>query len=269
MPNLTVSRLALVLVASAAFLVSGCSKKGADAGIQAVPANKPPLAASAATADANQAVCIYDGTGVRSEVGKKGKYVSSLSLGEAVRLSGAEEKDESGREFRKVELSDGSSGWVAATGIAAAARMGALRDDSPSYKRPDPLTASGQKIPFMTVVAVTQQKDEWLQLIGEGKKPLGWVKKDAVTLDADEVAVAILTTKKLREKDGLDRSRKVAAIIQASPNAASYFVQQLRERNNAELLVSAAAEEAKAGISAPPQSIPAAVPAQEGKDSSN
>lgn len=188
------------------------------------------VAADSAAIDDKATVCLYDGLAVRSEIGKTGKYLSSLSLGETVKWTGTSDKDEAGKEYLKVELSDGKTGWVSANGMQTGARMGAVRDDTPTYKRPDPVTATNQKVAFMTIVAVAQQKDEWLQLVGEGKKQLGWVKKDTVTLDQEDVTNAILATKKLRQKDGLTLEQKIELIAKASPNPGSYFVQKLRER---------------------------------------
>jgi len=150
-----------------------------------------------------------------------------------VKWTGTTDKDETGREYVKVELSDGKTGWASASGIATGAQIGALKDDTTTYKRPDLVTASSQKVPFMTIVAVIQQKDAWFQVVGESKKPLGWVRKDAVTLDKEDVTVAILATKKLREKDGLDQAKKLEAIVKVSPNPTSFFIQKLRERASA------------------------------------
>lgn len=236
-------------------LTASCSKTSGDAGAQGAssPAPGAVAAATAATTESKTAVCVYDGLGVRSEIGKNTKFISSLFLGETVKWTGITEKDEAGKDYLKVELSDGKTGWVSANGVQTGAQMGALREDAASYKRPDPLTATNQKITFMTIVAVTQQKDDWLQLVGESKKQLGWVKKDVVALDKEDVTNAILATKKLREKDGLDFAKKVEAIVKASPSPSSYFIQTLRQRATpAAAPATVAAAEVK-----PEESVPA------------
>jgi hypothetical protein len=82
----------------------------------------------------------------------------------------------------------------------------------------------------MTIVAATQQKDNWVQVVGEGKRTMGWLDKEAVSLDREEVTAAILATRKLREKDGLDYAKKVDAILAASSNPSSFFLAKLRDR---------------------------------------
>ena len=214
--------LPLLVLAMAALSLTAisCKRKNAEALAAGVPA----------LADDKAGVCLIGGLGVRAEVGKNAKFLSSLALGEGVKWTGSTQKDESGREYLKVELSDGKSGWVAASGLATGAQIGAMREESISYKRPDLLTASPLKIPVMTIVAVIQQKDDWFQIIGEAKKPLGWVRKDSVTVDKEDVTVATLATRKLREKDGLSLDKKIDAIVKISPNPDSFFIQKLREK---------------------------------------
>ncbi|HNX94222.1 MAG TPA: SH3 domain-containing protein [Holophaga sp.] len=217
--------LSASMVAIALFGILGgavaCRHKRADMAPDAAP-----------MADEKSAVCLVDGLGLRNAVGKSAKYVASLALGETVKLVGDPEKDESGKDWQKIELSDGKSGYVSAAGLVANAQIGAVKDDATSYKRPDLLTASAQKVPFMTIVAVTQQKDSWLQVVGEGKRSLGWLRKDVVSLDKEDVTAAILATKKLRDKnDGLDPAKKVEAIVAAAPNPNGYFIQKLKERS--------------------------------------
>jgi hypothetical protein len=196
-----------------------CKKKGIDGGAPITP-----------VVEEKTAICLYDGLAVRATATKGGKFLSSLSLGETVRYTGDTDKDESGREYMKVELSDGKTGWALSLGLVPKAQIGAMKDDTIIYRRPDLVTATTQKIPFMTIVAVTQQKDTWLEVIGEGKRNLGWVRKDAVAQEKEDVTVAILASKKLKEKDNLDPAKKLEAIIGASPNPNSYFIQKLKER---------------------------------------
>lgn len=240
--GISLSLLALSLAAISLTNVS-CKRKNSEAIDAGVPA----------LADDKSAVCMYDGLGVREAVGKNAKYMSSLALGESVKWTGATDKDETGREYLKVELSDGKTGWASASGIATGAQIGALKDDTTTYKRPDLVTAAAQKIPFMTIVAVIQQKDAWFQVVGESKRPLGWIRKDAVTVDKEDVTTAILATKKLRAKDGLDQAKKIEAIAQLAPNPTSYFIQKLRERASAAVVAAqpAPVEAPPAGEGAP------------------
>jgi len=211
--------LTILSLSGAMALSIACKRKQVDRAPDATP-----------VAEEKTAVCVIDGLGLRNAVGKSAKYVSSLALGESVKLVGDPEKDEAGKEWQKITLSDGKAGYVSCNGLVAGAQIGAIKDEAMVYKRPDLLTAQTNKVPFMTIVAVSQQKDQWLQAVGEGKKQIGWIRKDSVTLEKEDVTTAILATKKLREKDGLDQAKKIEAIAAAAPNPNSYFVQKLKEK---------------------------------------
>ena len=213
--SLRLSMLSVFLIASA-MLPMACKRKAAD--------GMMPLA------DDKTSICLFDGLGVRATAAKGGKFVASLSLGETVRWTGDRDKDENGKDYLKVTLSDGHEGWASAAGLVTGAKVGAVKDDTVLYKRPDPLTATAQKVLCMSIVAVIQEKDGWVQLVGEGRRTLGWVNTAVVAFEREEVTTAILATKKLRQKDGLDRAAKVEAIARLAPNPASPFIQRLRER---------------------------------------
>lgn len=216
--------LAVLSLSGALGLSFACKRKQVDRAPDATP-----------VAEEKSAVCVIDGLGLRNAVGKSAKFVSSLALGETVKLVGDSEKDEAGKEWQKVTLSDGKTGYVSINGLVAAAQIAAVKDEAVVYKRPDLLTAMPTKVPCMTIVAVSQQKDQWYQAVGEGHKQIGWIRKDSITLDKDDVTTAILATKKLREKDGLDQAKKIEAIIAAAPNPNSIFVQKLKEKSAAAL----------------------------------
>ena len=196
--------------------VSGCNRKGAPG-------------ATAAVKDSKASVCLVDGIAIRETPAKSGKYIATVSMGEKVRWKGGPEKDSSGKEYIKIELSDGKTGWTSAYGIITGAALGVVKDDVSLFKRPDMLTASSRKVKFMTLVAITQEKDGWCQIITEGKRATGWIKKDDILQDDENVTAAILATRKLREKDGLDQAKKVEAIVASSPHPSSYLIQKLSE----------------------------------------
>ena len=236
-PVLRLSLLSIALVS--ALLAPACKKKTADGATQ--------------LADDKSSVCIVNGLGVRATPSKTGKTLASLSLGESVKWLGGNEKDEGGRDYLKVALSDGQEGWVTASGLVTGAKVGAIMDDAVLYKRPDPLTATTQKVACMSIVAVIQEKDGWLQLVGEGHRSLGWAAKGSLTLDKGEVTTAILATKKLREKDGLDREAKIEAIARTAPNPDSAFIQKLRDRAAASAAPIAISGSGSGGESAAPK----------------
>lgn len=237
---LTCSAVAVLL------LVSGvaCKRKAAQGQIAE--------GGNAAVQDDKQSVCLLDGLGLRDVPGKGGKYISSVSLGEQVRWTGDKEKDEAGKDYVKVELSDGKKGWTSAYGIVTGSALGAIKDETVLYRRPDVLTASNQKLPFMNLVAVIQEKEGWIEVVSEGKRQSGWVKKETVLRDKENVTVAVLATRKLREKDGLELTKKWEAILANTPFPATHFASVIRER------AAAAAAPVAVEVAVPEESAPSA-----------
>lgn len=178
-----------------------------------------------------QIVCIIDGIALREEPVKSGKWMTSISLGEIVKDLGKTQTDpaDKDRSYTKVQLSDGRTGWAATTGLVVNARLGAIKEDATIYKRPDPLTATNTKIEFMTPVAITQEKSDWVEFISTNRKKKGWIKKDAVTSDPADTSVAVLALKKLRAKD----PQSLRKFLESAPNQDSYFIRKLQERADA------------------------------------
>lgn len=211
-----------ILLAVTIGISSGCKRKGAPG-------------ATAAVEDSKASVCLIDGIAIRDTPAKTGKYIATVSLGEKVKWKSGPQKDSAGKDYIKIELSDGKTGWTSSYGIITGAVIGVVKDDVSLFKRPDMLTASNQKLKFMTLVAITQEKDGWCQITSEGKRVTGWIKKDDILQDNENVTAAILATRKMREKDGLDQAKKVEAIIASSPHPSSNLIQTLRERQTATL----------------------------------
>jgi len=186
--------------------------------------------AKAVVDDSKVSVCLVDGIAIRDTPAKTGKYIATVSLGEKVRWKGGPEKDSTGKEYIKIELSDGKTGWTSSYGIITGAAIGVVKDDVNLYKRPDMLTASTQKLKFMTLVAITQEKDGWCQVISEAKRITGWIKTDDILQDNENVTAAIFATRKMRAKDGLNQVKKMESIVATSPHPSSYVIQKLTEQ---------------------------------------
>jgi hypothetical protein len=186
-----------------------------------------------------QSVCIYDNIALRKEPRKviKGNWLSSVSLGETVIWLGEIKVDSSdnNREYVKIELSDSTIGWASSWGIIVDAEIGAIRNSTPIYNRPDFVTITDRSFELMDIVAITDSKDDWIKVIGErrGQKgwinKKGWIKKENVTKDKKDITVAILANKELKKEDNIPYLGKIKSIIKTSPYPESYFIQKLNQ----------------------------------------
>jgi hypothetical protein len=179
-----------------------------------------------------RAVCIIEGASLWKEPGKgKNNWLSSLSLGETIEWLGESKLDstDNNREYVKVGLSDGTAGWVSSYCVIKGAEAGAIKEETPIYKRPDILTITPKKLSPMAVVAVLQIKDDLSEIVGENQKNNGWVKSEMITKDKEDVTVAILANKKFKENPKTPKETLIKEIIETSPYPNSFFINSLKK----------------------------------------
>jgi hypothetical protein len=226
------SSIVCLATAAIALSLTSCAQKKQPE-FQQQPVNDGSTAEAPQTqAAVKTTVCILDGVPVREEPNKKGKYISSINLGECVRYLNKTEKDadDKDREYLKVQLSDGKTGWATAWGLIRDAEIGALKDSVVIYKRPDLLTMTKVRFHEMDVIAVLQEKDDWAEVVGEGKKKSGWINRHQITKVKEDVAVAVVANQKIRESGNLSEIDRMKAVVSVAPYQDSYFITRIKEK---------------------------------------
>lgn len=183
-----------------------------------------------------QGVCVVNGTAVWTEASNKSRWLSSLALGETVRLECKpvkDLKDPKQREYIKVKLSDGTSGFSSTWGIVQGAYVGVVQSPAKVYKRPDLLADSGKTFDVMAIVAVQEEKDGWLRVTGEEWGKSGWITKDSIRKDKEDVVTAVLLRKALRGKENSISRADLEQIIATLPDQDNYFVTKILEKYQA------------------------------------
>lgn len=161
-------------------------------------------------------VCVWDKASIRAEDTKDGKYISSLSLGETVTLTGETTTDASDndREYLKVRLSDGTEGWVSSYLIARDAVPAGVEKKSTVYKRPDLLTATDKAFePLEFVAIVSYGEDNWVEVVGSKRLKSGWIKGSGLTQQDDNIALITLYTKAMEIEDQAKQQEAIKEIV--------------------------------------------------------
>ena len=188
-----------------------------------------------APAEMVEAVCIWDGISVRETPSADGKWVSSITLGETVMLTGQTAVDSSAknRAYVEVKLGDGKTGWVVEDFVKEGKGVAVLSETT-IFKRPDLLTKTEKAFSSMDVLVVLDTKEDWAEVKGksQGEKWFweGWVKRSTLSEDKVDIAVSVYAQKAL-EKD--NEEEKVAAIQEIIDNetfASSTLIGDLREK---------------------------------------
>ncbi|MEI9917474.1 MAG: LamG-like jellyroll fold domain-containing protein [Bacteroidota bacterium] len=130
--------------------------------------------------------CNWSEVGMRDTPSEKGKFLTTIYLGEQVTLAGDSATEESAGKkilFRKVRLSDGKEGWLRDDFLGVRSVPGVITQDVSIYMRPDDAAVSDKKFSFLDVVAVKPSKGNWVEVKG---KPQGstWFQTGFIHLGA-------------------------------------------------------------------------------------
>ncbi len=163
-------------------------------------------------------VCIEDGMSLRSEPAKSSKFLTTVGLGEEVAWLGRTEKDaKTSQDYYDIKLSDGTTGWILTRGIVTKAKAGVIRARASVFTRPNLLNSTDRSLEALALVAILQkQSDGWMEVV-EGKldAPGGehvWVKDPEVSIDKNDLALAVIGARAIREKDKTKQRVLMAAV---------------------------------------------------------
>ena len=166
-----------------------------------------------------QGVCMIDKTSVRAEPDKKGKWMSSLGLGETVEVAGEPQADpnDAKTKYIQVKLSDGNTGYVSTYCLVIDAKPAVMKEDAKVYKRPDLLAGTDKIFKLLELVAVQEERDGWVHVIGEKKNKKGWIPTGTITQRKEDVITAVLINKAVKEQKKQLTSEAFAEIEKKLP----------------------------------------------------
>lgn len=175
------------------------------------------------------AVCIVDEASLRDGPSAKAEWLSSIALGERLTWLGIGEKDSTrkSREYYKVELSDSTVGWTTSYALVLRADPAVITQRASIFRRPNLITVSDAEYEPMDFVAVLETDTDWLRVVGQSRRKKGWVKRAAVSLKDEDVAVGVLTSKIMKEKNKEKRIQRLEDIIENPAFANSIFIKDL------------------------------------------
>ena len=181
------------------------------------------------------AICLLDKLSVRETPGAKGKWVTSMSLGEKVYYTGESEMDSvSKKEYYKVKLIDGKEGWSRSTFLAVDGKVGVMTQDANVYKRPDLLTKTDTKYSPMDIIAVVATQDDWAQV--KGKRAEGqyieevWVKADNISDKSVDIAAAKFAGLAMAKETMTDRIKALQEIVDNSDFSETSFMDLIKDK---------------------------------------
>ena len=181
-------------------------------------------------------VSIWDRISTRSEPRRSSSSTTLLSLGESFIYldSSAIDSAYKNTKFLKVRLSDSSEVWVYDFASVLNAKPAVLTIDVPLYMRPDLLTITDESLHVMEIVAVVEEWDDWIKIVIEKSERKGWIKKDVVTYDRIDLALALLAKRKLDEQEAEQKVENLEELLKHNPYPNSIFIAELQKKLEAE-----------------------------------
>ncbi len=211
------------------------------------PANGPaPQIVEAEMLEEAPIISLWSKLSVKKTPSSKGKWITNIYLGEAATYKGITVTDTTvakGKEYAKIELIDGTKGWVDTRFMAIDAKPYVIKEPSKLYKRPVLVASSDKEFARMQFVVVLEEKEGWSKVKGKRSEDSwftdGWVKSDHLTNNETDINVAILTARALEAKTEEKQKEALAEIVNNSDLNTSAFIPDIQE-----MLVEQSIEEA-------------------------
>lgn len=191
------------------------------------------------SSEALYTICIWDKASVKETPEEKGKWLTSINLGEKVTSLDESQVDDASakkREYIKIKLMDGKEGWVQKDFFVINAKAAALTSETDLYSRPDLLAKSNKTFKRMDVVAVSEEKDDWLKITGKRKEGTwideGYIKVKNVSYSDQDVAFAVFYKKALAITDPKKQIEELTKLVNNSDLSASQFVGDVQDMLN-------------------------------------
>jgi hypothetical protein len=180
------------------------------------------------------AVCIWDKAILKDAPEEKGKYLTSLSLGEKCTYLDDEKEDNSGAKpvkYVKIKLQDGKEGWANSDLVIINSTPAVFVQNTEMYSRPDLLTKTGKSFSKMDIIAVKSTQNDFVEVVGKRKDgkwiETGWVKPANLSYTDVDIAVAKFAGKALAIEDNAKRLEALNEIINNSDLKESVFINEL------------------------------------------
>ncbi|SNR14980.1 SH3 domain-containing protein [Tenacibaculum jejuense] len=231
-------RKIFIAVVSISFLVVGCkTENGSSNNNTTVEANNSEEKTTSSNTDdgSGDAICLLDKLSVRETPTAKGKWITSMSLGEKVYFTGEKHIDSvTKKDYFKVKLIDGKEGWSRAPFLAVNGKVGVMLKKTNTYKRPDLLTKTGEEFSPMDIIAVVGEQDDWVQV--KGKRATGkyieevWIKSNNISNNSIDIATAKYAGIAMAKPTMTDRIKALQEVVGNSDLSESTFISLIKDK---------------------------------------
>lgn len=183
-----------------------------------------------------EAVCIWDKVPLREDPNEKGKWLTSVSVGEKVVYLDEAAVDSTPSKpvtYYKITLLDGKTGWVRSDFIVLNGKPAVLLSATPYYNRPDLLTKTDKSFGHMDIVGVKSTQGDWLEVVGKRTGGTwiesGWIKESNISYKDIDIAVAKFALAAIEINDEAKKISALEDIVNNPDFQGSVFIESIRE----------------------------------------
>lgn len=181
------------------------------------------------------AICAYESATLFGLPGRAGDALGTVLFGEELVHLGREAtvKGE-GPAYLLVKTSGGLQGWVRSSTIVSEAGLVVVLEKAPIYGRPSTLAAATNDVFEAGEIAILSDfRDNWVQLISEGKSKMGWVRGyDILSVNRNDIEIASNIRLALNRPDPSNQRQELRKITSSrseiSPQMRSIVDQRIR-----------------------------------------
>lgn len=181
-------------------------------------------------------VCLWEKLTIKETPSVKGKYVTSVFQGEILiylNESSIDEDSKDNVEYIKVQLSDGTVGWVQSRFVAVKAGVGMFINKSFMYSRPNEINKLDNFFSQMDIVAVLEYSEdrEWAKVKGKPEHENwfkeNWVKTGLLSTYKLDVKVAFLMKSALKLESKEEQLNQLETIVNNQEFEGLYLIQKV------------------------------------------
>lgn len=190
----------------------------------------------ATAVEETSALCMWNNLSMRATPNEKGKFLTSLNMGETMIYLDSTVTDESSskkHQYAKVKLSDNTEGWVRNDLIIIDAKLAVITDKASICKRADLITKTDKSFEAMDIVAVKSTSSGLANVKGIIKGGTwyseGWISEGLLSYKKPDITAAILISRALSMKDTEERINELGKIYNEELDEYSVFREVIEE----------------------------------------
>lgn len=172
-------------------------------------------------------ICIYHDCPLREKPQNESEFLTTLYLGDEIRFLG-EVKTDVNNEYYKVELYDGTLGWLEKKAVLFNARQAAVVTRSSLYQQINKLEIKELILNPAEFVAIIGEEGEWVKVLGANRTKSGWMKREYLSLEDEDVFIATLAYSDLLDENGEIIEKQLPYFIHSLPDKNAPLALQLQ-----------------------------------------